>query len=356
MTSPTPQFWGNRRVGSNGAATSPLAQALGETPVVTPGPDGPKVSQAELDHMHELMKRAPMVQESDTALLKRIADSLERVHPAKHVIWPQSGSPGFLVAGENIFDFENGYFFPADDNGREEMHGQGVMSSVHLHPMTGGAFSVEVIGLEDESWTNVLPFFMNWQHHVIHHMRLAKMRVWVVLPMAFFVQAADEPDSAPVEPIGDVGTQSWSGDLTTTDNFAATVMRPGVFNPRTGVATTLSAARAGSDVDGLLIQSAQAINSLFIARRAMTWVIHNTGSADADVALQGAMNGNPTRYIDDQETNRGPGLEFLVLPAGDELELETQGYYLFQRLRARSSVGGASTTLEVQARGLVGTG
>ena len=313
------------------------------------------VNPIDLTPLERAVKGAVPMDQNGSDLLQILKESrdllrdlVEHRHTPRILVWPRDGGTGFMTAGENLFDFENGIFTPADDNGEEQMSGQGIVRSVHFHMFGMSDMSVELIPPLNKSGFGVQSTFMDYQHHVLSHAEIARIKVWTTLPIGLYVQASESPEAPPIAPIGDVAPQGWSFDgVTSTDSFVAVIMRPRSLVPRTNAASVLSAARAQDDTDGILLQSAQCLYSFYLPN--LTWVIRNTGSNGVDINLQGAPSGNSSNYTDDPET--GPGI---LLPSGDTLVLKPSRVYVFQRIRVRSAVAGSSTTLAGEVVGQVG--
>lgn len=127
---------------------------------------------------------------------------------------------------------------------------------------------------------------------------------------------------------GIVGHQERWGEITTVDAFTDIL-----FGPTEGGELESKYRRANIPVGNL---------------GAKVFLVHNTGSNDADINLQLIHNINK-RWV-----NAIPTGASLTIPSGDNARIETGTPCGLVRLRARSSTAGSHTTLEAQYRGFSG--
>lgn len=256
------------------------------------------------------------------------------------ITWPLSGGVGLLPAGRHTFDLFAGELQTADGqvellSGKLDVDNW--MQSVHFHPYFSSGMAVEIEPPRQLLGQKALPFWIDRTHHFIHHVSIQKLHVWMMLPGALFVEFGEEHE-APVLPEGFFSPDVYIADLTTADAYAAAVMRPAAPNAITKTVTAMTEARAQT---GEPLLDAQCVQTLF--SRHQTWIVRNTGANSADINLQGAMRAAAAFFVDDPGVPGG----IYVLASGDSVVLQVTRTYNFTRLRARSSVAGASTTLTI---------
>lgn len=266
---------------------------------------------------------------------RHIHDIIEGKHPHKIIVYPKDGGVALIPAGRTIFDLILGRVITSDEVVTDMSHklsdiGAPYISGVHLHPFGIQSMSIE---LDHGDGSTSLPFWLDVQHHVITHADFRRMFMYTSFAGAIFAEFGTSPEAPPVIPSAVESPSSHFGELTTTDNWESIVLRPSIFNPRTGIVSTMSEAKAKLNA----VLGGTVIDIIYANKK--TVQVYNTGDNSVDVRIQGALSGDPTKFITDTTIS--------ALAAGASQTVNITPQYIFLRAQARSAGAGSPSTVEV---------